>query len=151
MRGLAAERGLIGLSMNSLAGRGTDALTECQGVQSSSQPLTLPTHSTLMQSRLPFTEMFLKLSCIHCLRVLNVLTSHLFSLHTELSSRLRAFLIAPNTDDTRSVLPVLAFRKRLRLSSPYGYLSLDEGSPPPAEPFKAGGACQPRIVWAVEC
>lgn len=83
----------------------------------------------------------------------NVLRPHLFSLHADLSAGVVAFLIAANTDDALPVPPVLPNGGRLRLGtrlgSPYGYLSLDEGSSPPAQPFNARGACHPRIVEAV--
>lgn len=56
------------------------------GVQSSSQPSTPPTHSTFTQFLPSSSEMFLKLLHLQHLRVLNVPSSHLFSLHTELSA-----------------------------------------------------------------
>lgn len=139
--------------MNSLAGRDTGGLTKCQGVQTSSQSSIPPTHSTVTQSLPCTSERFQKLLCFRCLRVLNVFSPQLFSLHTDLSASLVAFLIMANTDDALPVLPVLPSRGCLclstHISSPYGYLSLDEELSPPAQPFNARGACHPRIVEAV--
>lgn len=135
--------------MNSLAGRGTDALTECHGVHSSSQSSTPPTHSTLTQSLPSSSEILLRLLGTQSVRVLNVLSPHLFSPCTELSVHLTAFLSTSNTDNTPLVLHVLPSRGCLHLSthlsSPYRYLSLDFHFH-----FDARCACHPRIVDAVK-